>query len=101
VGLHRFNSELQYRGNLMTHRGQYNPYLHISVLYTVMLRSLYEDYHEEPLLALQEQSLHAGNFCQRCVREASEVSGQLNHVLLRIYWAASRRLRTTRSGFTE
>ena len=53
VGLHRFNSELPYRGNLMTHRVQYNPYLHVSVLYTVMLRSLYEDCHEEPLLKIK------------------------------------------------
>ena len=50
VGLHRFNSELPYRGNLMTHRVQYNPYLHVSVLYTIMLRSLYTDPQEEPLL---------------------------------------------------
>src|SRR5262249_11687364 len=38
VGLHRFTSELPYRGNLMTHRIQYNPYLHTSVTY----RSLVE-----------------------------------------------------------
>lgn len=50
VGLHRFNSELPFRGNLMTHRVQYNPYLHVSVLYTIMLRSLYTDPQEEPLL---------------------------------------------------
>jgi ADP-heptose:LPS heptosyltransferase len=50
VGLHRFNSELPYRGDLMTHRVQYNPYLHVSVLYTIMLRALEADVQEEPLL---------------------------------------------------
>ena len=33
VGLHRFTGELPYRGNLMTHRVQYNPHLHIAPLY--------------------------------------------------------------------
>jgi ADP-heptose:LPS heptosyltransferase len=50
VGLHRYNSELPYRGDLMTHRVQYNPYLHISVLYTIMLRALHNEPPEEPLL---------------------------------------------------
>ena len=29
AGLHRFTGELPYRGDLMTHRVQYNPHLHI------------------------------------------------------------------------
>ncbi|MBL4656866.1 MAG: hypothetical protein JKX73_02615, partial [Flavobacteriales bacterium] len=38
VGLHRFTSELPYRGDLMTHRIQYNPYLHISRAYLQLVR---------------------------------------------------------------
>ena len=34
VGLHRFTGELPYRGDLMTHRVQYLPHLHISVQYS-------------------------------------------------------------------
>jgi ADP-heptose:LPS heptosyltransferase len=50
VGLHRFTGELPYRGDLMTHRVQYNPYLHVSELYTLLVRALQTDASEEPLL---------------------------------------------------
>ncbi len=32
VGLHRFTSIGPYRGDLMTHRVQYNPYIHVSAI---------------------------------------------------------------------
>jgi ADP-heptose:LPS heptosyltransferase len=50
TGLHRFTGELPYRGDLMTHRVQYNPYLHVSALYTLLVRALQADPAEEPLL---------------------------------------------------
>jgi ADP-heptose:LPS heptosyltransferase len=50
VGLHRFTSELPYRGDLMTHRVQYNPYLHVSEQYTLLVRALTADPRELPLL---------------------------------------------------
>ena len=37
VGLHRFTGELPYRGDLMTHRVQYLPHLHISVQYLILV----------------------------------------------------------------
>ncbi len=37
VGLHRFNSEAPYRGDLFTHRVQYQPYLHISVYFRLLV----------------------------------------------------------------
>jgi ADP-heptose:LPS heptosyltransferase len=50
VGLHRFNSEVPYRGDLMTHKVQYSPYLHVSKLYTLLVRALDADPLEVPLL---------------------------------------------------
>ena len=37
VGLHRFGSAGPYRGDLMTHRVQYNPYLHVSQYYRLLV----------------------------------------------------------------
>jgi hypothetical protein len=41
VGLHRFTGELPYRGDLMTHRVQYLPHLHISVQYLILVAALF------------------------------------------------------------
>ena len=49
VGLHRFTSELPYRGDLMTHRIQYNPYLHTASAYTLMVETLILAPDEIPL----------------------------------------------------
>ena len=50
VGLHRFNSELPYRGDLMTHRLQYNPYLHVSTQYALLVEALHHDPTDWPML---------------------------------------------------
>ena len=39
VGLHRFTGELPYRGDLMTHRVQYLPHLHISLQYLILVEA--------------------------------------------------------------
>ena len=49
VGMHRFTSEAPYRGNLLTHRVQYNPYLHVTKTYTLLVRTLLADPMEIPL----------------------------------------------------
>jgi ADP-heptose:LPS heptosyltransferase len=49
VGLHRFTSEAPYRGDLLTHRVQYNPYLHVTELYTLFVKALSADISETPL----------------------------------------------------
>jgi len=49
VGLHRFTAEGPYRGDLMTHRVQYNPYLHTSVAYRLLVDSLELDPRDLPL----------------------------------------------------
>jgi len=49
VGLHRFNSEGPYRGDLMTHRLQYNPYLHTAKTYLLLVKALEMDQQDLPL----------------------------------------------------
>ena len=49
VGLHRFSMEGLYRGDLMTHRVQHNPYLHIGVLADVLVQASRRDPNELPL----------------------------------------------------
>ena len=50
VGLHRFNSELPYRGNLVTHRIQHNPYLHISSFYFSLVEAALQNPSEIPMM---------------------------------------------------
>jgi ADP-heptose:LPS heptosyltransferase len=50
VGLHRFTGELPYRGDLMTHRVQYLPHLHISMQYAVLVEAAFHDPRELPML---------------------------------------------------
>ncbi|MDY6861613.1 MAG: glycosyltransferase family 9 protein [Thermodesulfobacteriota bacterium] len=49
IGLHRFTSEGLYRGNLLTHRIQYNPYLHISRTFYMMVEAIMNSSDEMPL----------------------------------------------------
>jgi ADP-heptose:LPS heptosyltransferase len=50
VGLHRFNSEMPYRGDLLTHRVQYNPYHHVAVQYHHLVEALWADPRQTPML---------------------------------------------------
>lgn len=50
VGLHRFTGELPYRGDLMTHRVQYLPHVHISRQYAVLVEAAFTTQLDEPLL---------------------------------------------------
>lgn len=50
VGLHRYTGELPYRGNLMTHRVQYNPHLHIATQYSLLAEAAFLEPVDEPLL---------------------------------------------------
>jgi ADP-heptose:LPS heptosyltransferase len=49
VGLHRFNEEAPYRGDLMTHRVMYNPYLHTARAYRLLVDALDADPDDLPL----------------------------------------------------
>lgn len=59
VGLHRFTGELPYRGDLMTHRIQYLPHLHISQQYSILVEASLHDPHDEPLLKIPLENIRA------------------------------------------
>ena len=50
VGLHRFTSEGPYRGDLMTHRVEYNPFLHTAAAYYLLVEALDANPNEVPLM---------------------------------------------------
>lgn len=50
VGLHRFTGELPYRGNLMTHRVQYTPHVHVAQQYALLVEAAFLEPVDEPLL---------------------------------------------------
>jgi ADP-heptose:LPS heptosyltransferase len=52
VGLHRFTGEAPYRGDLMTHRVHYNPYLHTAKAYHLLVAALDAAPEDLPLLKL-------------------------------------------------
>ncbi|MFH1079339.1 MAG: glycosyltransferase family 9 protein [Pseudomonadota bacterium] len=52
VGLHRFTSEAPYRGDLMTHRVNYNPYLHTAKTYNLLVEALHVSPEDLPLVKL-------------------------------------------------
>lgn len=50
VGLHGFDTGGPYRGDLMTHRVFYNPYLHTANAYEVLVRALEQEPFDIPML---------------------------------------------------
>ena len=62
VGLHRFTGELPYRGNLMTHRVQYQPHVHISHQYALLTEAAFLEPVDEPLLKFPLQSIAEAPF---------------------------------------
>jgi ADP-heptose:LPS heptosyltransferase len=61
VGLHRFTNEGVYRGDLMTHRVAYNPYVHTADAFRFLVRALNEPPHDVPLLKLAAGGLPRAN----------------------------------------
>jgi ADP-heptose:LPS heptosyltransferase len=57
VGLHRFTSEFPNRGDLMTHRIQYNPYLHTSVFYRMLVEATLHAPSEIPMMKIPKSDL--------------------------------------------
>lgn len=57
VGFHRFTSEAPYRGDLMTHRIQYNPYIHTAIAYGLLVDALEADSTEIPLLKRKRDTI--------------------------------------------
>ncbi len=82
VGLHRFTSEAPYRGDLMTHRVQYNPYLHTAKAYLILVDALTRLPGEVPLSKVPEEdfAVTAPRF-----RPTAEETGQLKKRLSDIW----------------
>ncbi|HET6247230.1 MAG TPA: glycosyltransferase family 9 protein [Tepidisphaeraceae bacterium] len=50
VGLHRFTTEGPYRGDLLTHRVQHNPTLHVAAAYYMLVEAINADPRQTPLI---------------------------------------------------
>jgi len=61
VGLYSFTSEHPYRGSLITHKIHYNPYVHVSQYYLMLVRALEEKAVHEPLLKKAISSYNTSN----------------------------------------
>src|SRR5204862_5521125 len=57
AGLHRFSSEGPYRGDLLTHRVQYNPYLHTAEAYWLLVDALNEEPTTQPVSKRERPSI--------------------------------------------
>ena len=57
VGLHRFTSEGPYRGDLLTHRVQYNPYLHTAAAYYLLIEALEGDPTQIPMMKVASPTI--------------------------------------------
>jgi ADP-heptose:LPS heptosyltransferase len=62
VGLHRFTSEGPYRGDLLTHRVEYNAYLHVAIQYHQLVESIWADPRQVPLLKVPSPKLEDGAY---------------------------------------
>ena len=64
IGLHRFMSEFPYRGDLMTHRIQYNYYLHTADTYLLLVESigLSPDEVPQPKISLPATKIQGPSF---------------------------------------
>ena len=84
VGLHRFTAEGPYRGDLMTHRVQYNPYLHTAAAYLLLVDALQADPRQVPLMkvAVPTGDFSAPRFQPRR-QEIDQVQSTLDRVARR------------------
>jgi ADP-heptose:LPS heptosyltransferase len=53
VGCHRYSADLPYRGDLMTHKVQYNPYIHVIHQYDLLVRAAMRPLSECPMLKIE------------------------------------------------
>lgn len=65
VGYHAFGGEASYRGDLMTHRLSFNPYLHTSQAFEVMVQALDQPPDKFPRYPLQPSPLRPAPGCFR------------------------------------
>jgi ADP-heptose:LPS heptosyltransferase len=57
VGMDRFTAEGPYRGDLLTHRMEYSPYVHTSITYSLLVEALTRSPREIPLCKILPQDV--------------------------------------------
>ncbi|MBN2546735.1 MAG: hypothetical protein JXB50_13125, partial [Spirochaetes bacterium] len=62
IGLHRYNAEGPYRGDILTHKVQYNPYLHVSLSYAILTECMFIKEKDAPLLKINPDKIKIENF---------------------------------------
>jgi len=62
IGLHRYNAEGPYRGDILTHKVQYNPYLHVSISYAELTECMFIKEKDLPLLKINPEKIKIENF---------------------------------------
>ena len=81
VGCHRYSADLPYRGNLMTHRIQYNPYIHVVHQYDLLVQAAMRSLDECPMLKAEyDEALPAPTH----VKPQEHVFEKVRSVLLRL-----------------
>ena len=78
VGLHRFTMDGPYRGDLMTHRISYNPYLHTAKTYRALVEVLAQSGEQIPInkMPLPRNEVLAAHFSPN-MSEVAAVKGML------------------------
>jgi ADP-heptose:LPS heptosyltransferase len=80
-GLHRFTAEGPYRGDLLTHRVEYNPYLHTATAYYLMVEALLADPRQRPLMKVTPPAInYAAPRFRPSEQEVQKVKATLDHV---------------------
>jgi ADP-heptose:LPS heptosyltransferase len=57
TGYYRYTSEYPYRGDLMTHRVQYNPYIHVAKAYMILTEAVMMSPDEVPMAKIKADDL--------------------------------------------
>jgi len=81
VGYHAFGGEASYRGDLMTHRLSFNPYLHTGQTFQCMVEALDEPPENFPMFARFPPEHPAGVRFRPGARETAEVEAILREQL--------------------
>lgn len=81
VGFHAFGGEASYRGDLMTHRLSFNPYLHTSQVFQMMVDALDQPAASLPTLPHTPQVVDVATRFEPTREEIEEVRGKVRDLL--------------------
>ncbi|MBM4071815.1 MAG: glycosyltransferase family 9 protein [Planctomycetes bacterium] len=81
VGFHAFGGEASYRGDLMTHRLSFNPYLHTSRVFQMMVDALDQPARSLPTFPHIPQVANVATRFEPTREEIEEVRGKVRELL--------------------